>query len=595
MPEEELIIEIVNAHDAWCLRVRECLHNHHVLETSTSAETQAAHIARATTRREAEARARKVNEAQMRGANPHNAELTAIQHVMLMGQSVTAAATQRTIALQGAQANPTLLSEELKNITINQLTLLQQFGVQLALCQAQLHMAPAISHPHIVHVLILRDRHAKLMEQLAVELKKDDGEQQILAAITQAMDPNAQVAVPPSVAAANVEREAAAAAAAAAAAKEKDDSKGKEEPSPEEDVKKEAGEAPAAAPPPEKLAPPAKGGKKGKAAAKGKKGAKGKKVAEEVEAPAPEAADKEEEAVKEEDAATPMDVGKDAQAAQAAQAAAIAAQAAMQQQFAQQQQFQQQHDQQFLVHQQQQLQMMGAMQPQPGQEQMFAAATAQHQLSGTGPDGTQQPVGIDLKKQIFAGMKGALAMELEPVEETLAMMREVCGPAWRQRATSLMRGPPFPKLIELHELKETAVAAGLCPGGGVDPLADRAFALESAGQLWLEHAATVVEDKSIPIEAARVLLREGRALPVHLKDELEELGERCELYCVCRSAYDAKRSMICCDRCDGWFHYECIGMQPPGLDEQEEANIKFACPQCCENQGIPYVPFRPLR
>jgi histone demethylase JARID1 len=408
------------------------------------------------------------------------------------------------------------------------------------------------------------------------------------------MDPNAQVAVPPSVAAANVEREAAA-AAAAAAAKEKDDSKGKEEPSPEEDVKKEAGEAPAAAPPPEKPAPPVKGGKKGKAAAKGKKGAKGKKVAEEVEAPAPEAADKEEEAVKEEDAATPMDVGKDAQAAQAAQAAAIAAQAAMQQQFAQQQQFQQQHDQQFLVHQQQQLQMMGAMQPQPGQEQMFAAATAQHQLSGTGPDGTQQPVGIDLKKQIFAGMKGALAMELEPVEETLAMMREVCGPAWRQRATSLMRGPPFPKLIELHELKETAVAAGLCPGGGVDPLADRAFALESAGQLWLEHAATVVEDKSIPIEAARVLLREGRALPVHLKDELEELGERCELYCVCRSAYDAKRSMICCDRCDGWFHYECIGMQPPGLDEQEEANIKFACPQCCENQGIPYVPFRPLR
>jgi hypothetical protein len=587
MPEEELITEIVNAHDAWCLRVRECLHNHHVLESSASAEAQAAQIARATTRREAEARARKVNEAQMRGGNPHNAELTAIQHVMLMGQSVTAAATQRTIALQGAQANPALLTEELKNITINQLTQLQQFGVQLALCQAQLHMAPAISHPHIVHVLILRDRHAKLMEKLAVELKKDDGEQQILAAITQAMDPNAQVAVPPSVAAANVEKEAAAAAAVAAAAKENDDSKGKEQAQPEDDVKKEAEVAPAAAP----LVPASKGGKKGKAAAKGKKGAKGKKATEEVEVPpeaAPEA-DKEEEAVKEEDvAATPMDTGKDeqtAQAAQAAQAAAIAAQAAMQQQFAQQQQFQQQHDQQFLMHQQQQMQMMGAMQ-QAGQEQMF---------NGAGPDGAQQPVGIDPKKQIFAGMKGALAMELEPVEETLALMREVCGPAWRQRATALMRGPPFPKLIELHELKETAVAAGLCPGGGVDPLADRAFALESAGQLWLEHAATVVEDKSIPIEAARVLLREGRALPVHLKDELEELGERCELYCVCRSAYDAKRSMICCDRCDGWFHYECIGMQPPGLDEQEEANIKFACPQCCENQGIPYVPFRPLQ
>ena len=67
---------------------------------------------------------------------------------------------------------------------------------------------------------------------------------------------------------------------------------------------------------------------------------------------------------------------------------------------------------------------------------MFAAA-ALHQLNGVGPDGPQQqPSAIDPKKQIFAGMKGALAIELEPVEETLALMREVCGPAWRQRATA---------------------------------------------------------------------------------------------------------------------------------------------------------------
>jgi len=53
--------------------------------------------------------------------------------------------------------------------------------------------------------------------------------------------------------------------------------------------------------------------------------------------------------------------------------------------------------------------------------------------------------------------------------------------------------------------------------------------------------------------------------------------------------------MICCDRCDGWFHYECIGMQSPAPGEEDEnaENVKFACPECCAAQGIPYVPFRP--
>jgi hypothetical protein len=33
-----------------------------------------------------------------------------------------------------------------------------------------------------------------------------------------------------------------------------------------------------------------------------------------------------------------------------------------------------------------------------------------------------------------------------------------------------------------------------------------------------------------PVEAVVALMDEGRALPINLKDELEELGERCEVY-----------------------------------------------------------------
>ena len=84
------------------------------------------------------------------------------------------------------------------------------------------------------------------------------------------------------------------------------------------------------------------------------------------------------------------------------------------------------------------------------------------------------------------------------------------------------------------------MAAGLCPGTGIDPLAD-ARTPGSRRTDMARRAATVVQDKSIPIEAAQMLLQEGRSLPLYLKEELEELGERCELYCVCRSAYDALR------------------------------------------------------
>jgi histone demethylase JARID1 len=38
---------------------------------------------------------------------------------------------------------------------------------------------------------------------------------------------------------------------------------------------------------------------------------------------------------------------------------------------------------------------------------------------------------------------------------------------------------------------------------------------------------------------------------------------------MCKSAYDAWRPMISCDQCEGWFHYECCGMCPPGEDESE--------------------------
>jgi histone demethylase JARID1 len=129
---------------------------------------------------------------------------------------------------------------------------------------------------------------------------------------------------------------------------------------------------------------------------------------------------------------------------------------------------------------------------------------------------------------------------------------------------------------------------------GPDALGDEVAALERAGQSWLDRAADAVDrTREVPVEEVQALMEEGRRLKIDLKEELEELGERCEVYCLCQTAYDAARPMISCDKCEGWFHYECCDMRPPSEEEPEDADAHFKCPKCCDAEGTAYVPFRP--
>ena len=237
----------------------------------------------------------------------------------------------------------------------------------------------------------------------------------------------------------------------------------------------------------------------------------------------------------------------------------------------------------------------------------IAQAAAEKLASVTGPG---NPL-----RQIFAGLKGALAMEIDPnplEPEFPSLLREVCGAAWRERAAAALAertgsdaeaddNLKYPTLAVLTELRETGVASGvIIPNRtsgdppGPDPLGDRVQETEKAGQAWLDRAADAVDGtKGVPVEAVVALMDEGRALPINLKDELEELGERCEVYCLCKTPYDALRPMISCDRCEGWFHYDCCGMRPPTEEEPEDADVHFTCPTCCKSNGSKYKPFRP--
>ncbi|OBZ80046.1 Set1 complex component spp1 [Grifola frondosa] len=52
-----------------------------------------------------------------------------------------------------------------------------------------------------------------------------------------------------------------------------------------------------------------------------------------------------------------------------------------------------------------------------------------------------------------------------------------------------------------------------------------------------------------------------------------------KLYCICKTQYDEDRVMIACDRCDEWYHTQCLHMPDLEVDLIDQ----FICPLCIEN------------
>ena len=72
--------------------------------------------------------------------------------------------------------------------------------------------------------------------------------------------------------------------------------------------------------------------------------------------------------------------------------------------------------------------------------------------------------------------------------------------------------------------------------------------------------------------------------------QLSPAGPPAQVYCVCRQPYDETRPMLACDICDEWFHYDCVGLLPPGTQEEDEdvSPEEYHCQRCCEGRGRRY-------
>lgn len=53
----------------------------------------------------------------------------------------------------------------------------------------------------------------------------------------------------------------------------------------------------------------------------------------------------------------------------------------------------------------------------------------------------------------------------------------------------------------------------------------------------------------------------------------------CRLWCICRQPHN-NRFMICCDKCEDWFHGKCVGITKQMGTEMEQRRAEWICPNC---------------
>lgn len=69
------------------------------------------------------------------------------------------------------------------------------------------------------------------------------------------------------------------------------------------------------------------------------------------------------------------------------------------------------------------------------------------------------------------------------------------------------------------------------------------------------------------VTAAKAHVEQLSSMPIAADVEVETLTEASKAYCLCQALYDDVRPMIGCDYCSDWFHWECVGLQPPREDQ----------------------------
>ncbi|XP_048874440.1 death-inducer obliterator 1-like isoform X2 [Brienomyrus brachyistius] len=72
----------------------------------------------------------------------------------------------------------------------------------------------------------------------------------------------------------------------------------------------------------------------------------------------------------------------------------------------------------------------------------------------------------------------------------------------------------------------------------------------------------------------------------YMEEEESSQSDPDALYCICRQKHN-ERFMICCDRCEEWFHGDCVGITEAEGRQLEENGEDYICPSCTTQTILP--------
>jgi len=185
----------------------------------------------------------------------------------------------------------------------------------------------------------------------------------------------------------------------------------------------------------------------------------------------------------------------------------------------------------------------------------------------------------------LAALRVSLALEVNLGDMLQPLLQSLYARGWLAQVRPELEAEKVSCLARVDEIIRDARVLGISNFAGKgDFVADLEGRAERA-RAWKKRVVAVTADLGVPMDDAKKVLEEVAGLGIEMPEELEAMEERCSLYCICRQPYDQARDMIECEKCGGWFHYDCVGLEPPQEDNDkhgitEKEGLQFTCPPC---------------
>ncbi|KAJ7038152.1 hypothetical protein C8F04DRAFT_1089730 [Mycena alexandri] len=169
-----------------------------------------------------------------------------------------------------------------------------------------------------------------------------------------------------------------------------------------------------------------------------------------------------------------------------------------------------------------------------------------------------------------------------PASTAAGQSKKEPAPRKKKDAATTAKAPPKPKATTPAAAKPRARPAPkpkAKPSDGATGSAAKAKAPSAISRKSGSAAASASRSRSTSVMPGGSVGPDGSEKP---EDEEEEAAlvaaEDDKLYCVCKTKYDEDRFMIACDKCDEWYHTQCVDMPDLVVNLVDQ----FFCPICIE-------------